>query len=209
MRRRDKDPTNRQPVRADGLLQGSCRDESLVYGERDDVKGLQAHRGVDLRIRHERHLDFARDRAKSGDPEMHLSRREAAFFDAPLNCNAHGHNIEDHTINDCSWGKGDLTKTQELRSSTSRSSHFGHADRATADLDTHASRNHQRAPDTENETTVLRTSRDMLAVDLQADRYSKLPLDKRRLSGEGATFMRTFISAFLGRYLSLPDTGAR
>jgi hypothetical protein len=96
---------------------------------------------------------------------MHISRREAAFFHAAFQANAHRGDIENHTVNNGSWREGDLANTDELRLSTPYE-HFGHADRAAADLDTQASRSHQRAPDTENEPIMLETAGNMLAVDL-------------------------------------------
>jgi len=69
---------------------------ALSDRKRDDVKRLKPHCCVDLRIRYERHLDFARDCAKSGNPQVHVSCREATLLDAALHCNSHCGNIEDH-----------------------------------------------------------------------------------------------------------------
>ena len=137
---------------------------------------------------------------------MHLSRREAALLDAALHCNAHRGNIEDHTVNNSSRREGDLTKTEQFRLSTPHG-HFGHADGAAADLDTHASRNHHRAPDTENETSVLRTSLDMLAVGPPKDCDSKVLVSSSRRVGKRQSVHRSFISAFSGHFLSLLTIG--
>ena len=62
--------------------------------------------------------------------------------------------LEDHAVDDGPWGEGDLAQPDELWAPMPRD-HLGHADRAAADLDTHTSRNHHNAPDTENEPAVL------------------------------------------------------
>ena len=204
---RDKDAPHGHPVGAHGLFQGTCGDERLVDRKRDDVKGLKPHCCVDLRIRYERHLDFARDCAKSGNPQVHVSCREATLLDAALHCNSHRGNVEDHAINNGSRREGDLTKTQELRPSTARG-HFGHTDRAAADLDTHASRNHQRAPDTEDEPTVLQASRDMLAVRFPTVGDSKVLEGRSIRVRRRHSVHRSFISAFSRHFLSLLSIGA-
>src|SRR5208282_5330561 len=114
-------------TRADDLLKGTRGNECPVDRERDYIWRLQTHRAVDLRVRHERHLDFARDSAKPGDAQMDVSCREAALLDTAFHSNAHSGNIENHTINDRSRWERDLTKTQEFGPSAS-GGHLGHTD---------------------------------------------------------------------------------
>jgi len=92
---------------------------------------------------------------------MHVSRREATLFDAAFQRDANSRKVEDHAVNDRPWRKGDLAETDEFRPPMPDGD-FRHADGAAADLDTHASRRHQRAPDTETEPTVLQVLHGML-----------------------------------------------
>ena len=159
---RHQHPPFGQPVLPDRLLQGPCRDERLVDGEGDYVERLETDRRVDLRIGQERHLELDQRRpAKAGDAQVHVAGGESALFHTTFQGNTNDARLEDHPVDDGPRREGDLSEPQQFRPAMAGDD-FGHADCATADLDTYASRNHQSAPDTEYELTTLPISQCIL-----------------------------------------------